>query len=137
TTSDLYFGQSYGFMLVEDTVKAVGSGRNLKLGSAQPATAQVEPGKSRIWSGKVYCSQGIPGARSWARGQLSNSPTESMELSLQAPEGPVAHATVEFWREGESLGQIMSNAQGIVRTELLPAKYRAVIESPGRESREL
>lgn len=137
-TSDLYFGQSYGFMLVDYTIETNGSGRNLRLKSAnQPAANPVEPGKSVVWNGRVYCSQGIPGVRSWAEGQLTDTPTENMQLNLQAPEGPVAHATLEFWRAGKTLGKIHSDKEGIVRTELLPAAYKVVISSQGRESREI
>ncbi len=137
TTTDEYFGQSYGFLLNDDAIRATGSGRNLRLKSSKPEVPAVEPNSSVTWSGKVSCSQGVPGVRSWAQGQLEDKTTESTQLTLQSPHGPVAHAAVEFFHDGKSLGTILSNTEGVVRTELLPGEYKATINSLGREPREL
>ena len=89
-----------------------------------------------MWSGKVYCSQGLPGVLSWARGMAENQHSQVMELSLQSPQGAIQHANVEFFAGQQSLGTIQSDTEGMVRTELLPGDYRVVIQSIGRPNRE-
>ncbi len=137
STTDRYFGQSYGFMLDNETIRSVGSGRNLRLTSSQANASSVAAGEKVAWSGRVCCSQGIPGVRSWARGQLESLSTEPTQLTLQSSHGPVAHAVVEYFRNEKSLGEVLSNSEGIVRSNLLPGEYKVVIQSLGRQPREL
>jgi hypothetical protein len=135
--TDVYFGQSYGFVLDDDTIRADGSGRNLRLKTSKTEVPAIAPGETFSWSGLIYCSQGLPGVRSWAKGLLENLSTESVQIMLQSPQGPVTHASVEFVRDGQSLGVIQSDGKGIVRTELLPGEYQAIVNSLGREPRTL
>ncbi len=136
TAEDNYFGQCYGFLLDEDTVVRGGSGRNLVLKSSQATDALVTPGQSAVWSGKIACAQGLPGVRSWAQAMLTGQKTEAMQLTLQAPQSPIAHAAVEIFKDGHSLGSISSNSDGAVRCELLPGEYTGIVNSIGREPRE-
>ncbi|MCA9132844.1 MAG: hypothetical protein KDA45_06805, partial [Planctomycetales bacterium] len=138
TATDSYFGQCYAFQLDEGLMQSVGSGRNLLLQPAATtdANSQTPPPAQIRWSGKIHCSQGLPGARSWAEGLLSDAPRQTMQLKLQSPHGPVPHATVEFLRDGQSLGHIQSDSQGVIRADLLQGGYTAVIRSLGRDVRE-
>lgn len=135
--TDVYFGQSYGFMLNDDTIQVAGSGRNLRLKSSVPDPPPIAPGQKTSWGGKIYCSQGLPGVRSWAAAQSQNQLTVPMQLLLQSTTGPVAQAVVEVFHDDRSLGVMQTNAQGIARSELLPGRYRAVVTSLGRDPREV
>ncbi len=132
---DQFFGQGYGFVWDVGQIKAT-SGRNTQLQLEEAATTPVAAGGSVRWSGKINCSQGLPGLRSWARSMQTKASTFPMQLKLQSPQGPVQHAVVEFLQAGQSLGAIESDVKGMVRTELLPGTYTAVIRSIGRDDRE-
>lgn len=135
---DVYFGQCYGFMFDKGTIKKQG-GRNMQLRSSENAgTQKIAAGESRSWTGKVYCSQGLPSVRHWAKTQEEGRTSElqSLLLTFKSPQGPVSHARVEI-KEGErSLGEMQSNPQGEIRCELLPGKYTAKIVAFGHEERE-
>ncbi len=133
---DQYFGQCYGFMHDEGVLARAGSGRNLVLRSAADSDALVAAGQSVTWSGKVTCSQGLPGVLSWAKAVVDGSQTTPVQLILQSPQGPVPHAKIEFFRGDASLGTIQSDGGGTTRTRLLPGSYLAVVRCIGREKRE-
>lgn len=137
TATDQYFGQCYAFGSTTGGIRGDGTGRNLRLvPTGESADPIVPPHGTQSWSGMVFCTQGQPGAASWARALENDGRRQSMQLKLQSPQGPVPHAKVEFFHEGASLGQIQSNDAGLVFTELLPGKYTAVINSLGRATRE-
>ena len=130
--ADQYFGQAYGW--VADQGMLVANGRSLKPSESSPQT--VAPGGSLDWGGKISCSQGLPGLRCWALGLGSDARRQPVQLNLRSPQGRVAHAEVEFFREGQSLGALNSDEQGMLRAELLAGEYRLQIASLGREDRD-
>ncbi len=140
---DRYFGQSYGWMLDEDTIRREGSGRNLLLKSTKHSETQVRPGESFSWNGELACSQGLPGVRSWADAMLNQTQTVAMELTLESPQGAVAHASVDLFplpagghQARQSLGTLVSTSKGEIRCSLLPGSYKGVVNSIGRQPRE-
>jgi hypothetical protein len=132
---EAYFGQCYGVMLNEAIVRFE-KGRTLLLKSEQVEDSAVNPNASRQWSGKLVCSQGLPGVRSWAEAMRTSTRTQAYELKLQSPQGPVAHAKVELILNDRSLGIMESDEQGMVRLDLLPGSYKARVESIGRTVRD-
>ena len=136
-STDQYFGQSYGFMLVDATLTFTGSGRNVRLKSSGEEPAPVPAGEHVTWTGRIYCSQGLPGVRSWAHSQQAATATQPVQLMLQSDHGPVARAAVELMHQDKSLGVITSDAEGVVRSELVPGEYQAVVRSHGRQPRTL
>ncbi len=134
--NDIYFGQCYGFVYDSLAITSDGSGRSLILKPTASEVPEVGVGEDRTWSGKVYCSQGLPGALSWASSLKSGQPMQTMELKLQGPQGPVPHARVEFIRNGQPLGEMLSSAEGMIRTELLDGDYQLSIRAIGVETRQ-
>jgi hypothetical protein len=133
---DVYWGQSYGFILNRGNYKQSNDKRGLAVVIDGQTEREISPGGSTSWGGKLYCSQGLPGVRSWAMAFQNNQPTTPVQLKLQSPQGVIEHAKVEILSGGQSLGTIDSDAEGIIRTDLIPGQYVAKIASTGREIRE-
>lgn len=133
---DAYFGQCYGFVLDQGVYERAADKRTLLVCLNDKQVQDLPPGGQIQWSGKLYCSQGLPGVRSWAEGLSTKQLTSPVQVQLQSPQGKVAHARISFFRGDELLGTVDSNADGIAKTELLPGEYRLSIESLGRDVRE-
>ncbi len=133
---DAYFRQCYGFLPNEGVFERAADKRTLLLKSTKASEVEVAGGDKLTWGGKLYCSQGLPGVHGWAEAMASNQSTLPLQLKLQSPQGPIEHARVEILAGVTSLGTINSDATGFVRTELVPGKYVAKIQSIGREDRE-
>ena len=133
---DAHFGQCYGFLPDEGVLERSADKRTLVLKSSKASEVEVASGDKLTWGGKIYCSQGLTGVRSWAQAMSANQSTLPLQLKLQSPQGAIEHARVEFFASDESLGTVDSDAAGFVRTELLPGKYTAKIRSNGRDDRE-
>lgn len=134
---DRYFGQCYGFLTDQGMLEKSG-GRNMTLRPSENAEREVAAGESLSWSGAVYCSQGLPGVRSWAASKLPDAGASAMQpltLSLKSPQGAVAHALVEITNDFGSLGVMQSDTLGFVRTELQPGNYTVTINAPGQPER--
>ncbi len=133
---DAYFGQCYGFLPDKGVYERSSDKRTLVLKLADSAEPVIATGDKRSWGGKICCSQGLPGVRSWAAAQAAKSSTTQVQLKLESPHGNVQHARVEVMQGNKSLGTIDSNLEGLVRTELLPGKYQIKVLSIGRPVRE-
>ncbi len=131
---DQFFGQGYGVHSDETLLEVTGN-RPYLLAPAQDVKRELAPEETHSWSGRLVCSQGLPGILNWAQGISTNQRTIPMMLKLQSAIGPIEHAKVEFTRDGVSFGTLESDAKGAVRAKLLPGKYVATIKSAGREPR--
>lgn len=134
--NDIYFGQCYGLIMDDITIAKPPAGRNILLRPQAVAQALTPAGETVRWGGKLYCSQALPAVRSWARSLESGEAIFSSQIKLQSPQGPIAHAFVEFFQQGESLGQAQTTAEGLVRADLPPGDYQLTIRSLGRPPRE-
>lgn len=132
---DQYFGQAYGFIPNEGDLKNLG-GRNLRLRHTSISTDAISSQGTVSWGGKISCSQGLPGIRSWAESLAKEEERVAYQLKLQSAQGPVPHAVVALQREGIELGNVQTDETGMIRTRLLPGEYVATIQSFGREDRE-
>ncbi len=134
---DRYFGQCYGFTLEQGHIERAGTGRNILLRATDPGDESTAVGESMSWSGKVACSQGLPGITSWLAAQDDASlDTYSMMLKLRSSNAAVPHALVEIFRtddtsEEKLLGTMQADAEGIIHTELLSGSYVAKIKALG------
>lgn len=135
-----FFHQAYGLLPDGGVMQRGKDGRSLTItiGDDEDAenAANVEPGQSQRWAGKLVCSQGLPGVRSLARAVRDAQPSQSYQLALNARDGKVQHADVEFFRDGQSLGVVQSDLEGAIHMRLTPGNYALKIHSVGREPRE-
>lgn len=131
---DRYFGQSYGITFAGGNIIRTGD-RNMILRPSADAELSLAAGESKSWDGMIACSQGLPGIDSWASGLSTSEILQPMQLKLQSSDGVAAHAPVEFFRNGQTIGIVQSDTKGMVRTELLPGEYSASITPIGREHR--
>lgn len=130
---DAFFGQCYGFVLSNGSYQRSNLQRNLMLMVTPSPEQEVASGKSLEWSGKLLCSQGLPGIRNLVDSIAGGVSTVTFQLKLQTTDGVVQHADVELLQADESLGVIKTNNEGIVRASLLPGDYQAKITSIGRD----
>ena len=138
---DVYFGQCYGFMFDKGTIQKLG-GRSMQLRSSENGDGnnvenKIPAGQTKTWAGKVYCSQGLPSVRHWAKTQEAGGTAQlqPLLLTLKSPQGPIPHAKVELFQGDDSLGELQSNAEGDVRCELLSGSYLARITAFGHATR--
>lgn len=132
---DAYFGQCYGLRIPREKLQK-SSGRNIVVKQTEKAAAEVAPGETISWNGTFACSQGLPGIKSWSRELSGAGNRQSLLLRMTSPFGPVAHAEATITREGEELGQLISDEDGFIRSELLPGTYKATITAHGNEPRD-
>ncbi len=100
------------------------------------APEMVDAGKSRVWGGKILCSQGLPGIRTVAEALRNGQPTQLFQLKLNAPDGDVSGADVEFFQGDQSLGMATADNQGWIRMRMKQGDYRLVIRPYARPERE-
>lgn len=132
---DEFFGQAYAIR-ADQAMRTTSGNRPILLQPFEGAEATLAVGQTLDWSGSLVCSRGLPGIRAWASGRESSQRPSPMQFKLQCPEGLITHATIEFLLDGQSLGVVRSDDQGIATTELLPGKYTAKISSIGRATSE-
>ncbi len=135
---DQYFRQCYAISLTENLTS--GGGRTIPIRAPNTAT-KIKPGESFSYSGKIFCSQGLPGARSWIASLADASKRLPVQLKLQSPRGSVEHVQVALVHRradgvARDLGIVESDSKGRVFCKLLPGKYTAKITSIGRSPRE-
>ncbi len=133
---DVYWRQCYGFILDQGRYRQAPDKRVLNHEWADKIADEIPAQGTIHWSGKLYCSQGLPGVRAWASGLQNGQQLWPVQLKLQSPQGPIANARIEFRSGDRSLGTIDSDLEGVVRCELLSGDYSAIIQSHGREQRE-
>lgn len=133
--ADEYFGQCYSLTQGDAPIQRIG-GRSIQLRPQTNPEREVASGERLQWSGKIHCSQGVPSALAWGTTQLTGLERYPLFLILKSPQGPVRHAQIEFLQDGNTLGKVRTNDEGIVRCSLLPGDYLARIKTPGQEVRE-
>ncbi len=131
---DEYFGQCLLFRIDDREVKRAGSGRKILIQPINDKKLDIASGESSSWSGRVYCSQSLMGAKNLMLA-TKETPVEKLQFLVRSngPSGPVAHAPVEFLRDGESVGTAQTNEEGWIRTSLPPGKYSAKVKATGHE----
>ena len=131
---DAYFGQCYLFQIEDREVERAGSGRKILIQPLNDKTLDIAGGDSSSWSGKVYCSQSLMGAKNLML-EAKENPVGKLQFLVRSngPSGPVAHAPVEFLRDGESVGTALTNEEGWIRTSLPPGEYSAKVRAEGHE----
>lgn len=136
-----FFHQTYGILPDKGRI---GRGKDKRTlvwsgvdeGDDSEASAKLDAGKSRVWGGKLLCSQGLPGLRGIAASLASQQATQSYQLKLDAADGAVEQAEVEFFAGDQSLGLVNTDHEGWVRLRLVPGEYAVKIRAVGRESRD-
>lgn len=132
---DRYFGQCYGFSVDGHKIQRQG-GRGMQLQTTDNQSEKVAPGDRFQWSGSIFCSQGLPGIHSQQRAKQEGIFVEKVQLLLKNPQGPIAHARVEYLQDGKSLGMLQTTEDGFVRTELPSGNYVARVDAIGLPQRE-
>lgn len=135
---DHFFHQAYGILPERGNLVQAKDKRTLTLADSSEeskADAQIASGKSRIWSGQILCSQGLPGLRSMAEALAASKPTQDYQLKLMAADGPVDQAEIEVLAGDQTLGTVASDKEGWARIRLMPGKYSLRIQAPARAAR--
>ncbi len=91
--ADAYFQQCYGFVLDEGVYEQAADKRTLNVKADSLGTQELAVGGRLAWSGKLYCSQGLPGVRSWAASVMEGGKLLTLQLRLQSPTGPIETCT--------------------------------------------
>ena len=131
---DVYFGQCYGVMLEGAGIYKSG-GRNIILKPEATIQMVTNPGATKSWTGKLACSQGLPGIKAWSLDDAASPIRQNLMLRMTSPMGPVAHAKVTLESDGNVLGELQSGEDGYVYSELLPGEYVARIKPFGLKAR--
>lgn len=133
-----FYHQAYGIVPEKGQFVQNKDKRSLILSSepeSPESSASVPSGKSRSWGGRLMCSQGLPGLRCMAEALEGSQSTQEYQLKLNAADGGVDQAEIEFLTQGRSLGTVTSNGEGWARVRLIPGKYTLKITAPGRAER--
>lgn len=134
-SEDRYYQQAYGW-LPDSGVMERGKDNRALTHEDKDAPKMIDAGKSRSWGGKILCSQGLPGIRTMAEALRHNQPAQLFQLKLNAPDGVVSGAEVEFFQGEQSLGLANADSEGWVRMRMKQGDYRLVIRPYARPERE-
>ncbi|MCC6510814.1 MAG: hypothetical protein IT423_17040, partial [Pirellulaceae bacterium] len=129
---DRFFHQAYGLLPDSGRYERSKDSRSLTLVDSATNPKIVEAGKSQVWSGQVLASQGLPGLRMVAAALRGQLPTQLYQLKLNAADGPVEHAEVEFSKQGTSIGVVHSDPEGWIRMRLSQGDYQLQIRPYAR-----
>ncbi len=134
-SEDRYYQQAYGW-LPDSGVMERGKDNRLLEHVDKDAPEMIDAGMTRQWGGKILCSQGLPGIRTLADSLRNNQPAQLFQLKLNASDGPVSGAEVEFFHGEQSLGLANADSEGWVRMRMKQGDYRLVIRPYARPERE-
>ena len=132
---DRFYQQAYGWLPDRGVMERGKDNRTIAY-EEKDAPAMIDAGKSRQWGGKILCSQGLPGIRTLGEAIRNSQPAQMFQLKLNAPDGAVSNAEVEFFRGAESLGLANTDKDGWVRMRMQQGDYRLVIRPYARPERE-
>ncbi len=132
---DRYYHQAYGWLPDRGIMERGKDGRTLTHEDKEAAD-MVDAGQTRQWGGKILCSQGLPGIRTLAEALRDQQPAQLYQLKLNAADGDVSGAEVEFFRGEQSLGMASTDSQGWIRMRMKQGEYRLVIRPYARPERE-
>ncbi len=132
---DRYYHQAYGW-LPDRGVMEKGKDNRALTYEDKDAPEMIDVGMSRQWGGRLLCSQGLPGIRSMAEALRNAQPAQLFQLKLNASDGPVSDAEVEFFQGDRSLGLANSDSEGWIRMRMKQGDYRLVIRAYARPERE-
>lgn len=132
---DRYYQQAYGW-LPDTGIMERGKDNRTLSHEDKDAAQMIDAGQSRQWGGSILCSQALPGIRSMANALRNKQPAQMFQLKLNAPDGAVSNAEVEFFEGEQSLGLANSDSEGWVRMRMKQGDYRLVIRPYARPQRE-
>lgn len=133
---DKFYHQAYGILPDSGRIVRGKDNRSLAISIEGEKLGAIAAGKSVQWGGRLLCSQGLPGLRRLTDALASSKATQLYQLKLNAADGNVEQAVVEFFINGSSLGTVQSDREGWIRMRMAHGDYRLVIHAVGRPDRE-